>query len=191
MKQAAEFNEIEEVEDVPVSPLVRVKREAGYGSVEGLDDEELADPAELERQIWAAEWAPILALPSRHRGRWIQPTIDESGHLDWGAFATVDFERLCPGLDKARYRVERLQEQRKDVLIMLSIVKERLPGHARYVVLKQVRMGVIGLNEIVNEDMQALARLELRARKLREEIRELRERSSEQREKRVEEWLRS
>jgi len=46
---------------------VLVKREQAnrYGSVEGLDDEELADPEELERQVFAEEWAPILALPER------------------------------------------------------------------------------------------------------------------------------
>jgi len=31
--------------------LVTVERESGYGSVPGLDDEELADPAELERLV--------------------------------------------------------------------------------------------------------------------------------------------
>jgi hypothetical protein len=31
--------------------FIQVERQTGYGSVPGLDDSELADPEELERQI--------------------------------------------------------------------------------------------------------------------------------------------
>ena len=92
MKQAVEFEDVE-VDDVPVSALVQVRRENRYGGVPDLDDEELADPEELEKQALAEEWGPVLALPSKGgRGR-AQQAVDESGEVDWGAFATVDFER--------------------------------------------------------------------------------------------------
>ena len=50
---------------VPASVLVKREQANRYGSVEGLADEELADPDELERQAFREEWAPILALPRR------------------------------------------------------------------------------------------------------------------------------
>ena len=55
----------DEVEDVPVSALLHEERRNRYGSVPGLDDEELADPAELERQVYLQEFGPVLALPWR------------------------------------------------------------------------------------------------------------------------------
>jgi hypothetical protein len=191
MKQGVEVAEMDEIEDVPVSPLVMVQQGNRYGSVEGLDDEELADPAELERQVWAEAWAPILALPVTARRGWIQPAIDESGHLDWGAFGSVDFDRTRPEFDKARYKAEKLREQMKDLAILIGIVKERLPGRAKYLVLKYARMGIIELEHIVNEDMLALARLYLRARRLQEEIAKLQEAGRSRRQWKAEAWLQS
>ena len=191
MKQAVEAKDMDEIEDVPVSPLVVVKQDNRYGRVDDLDDEELADPAELERQVWQSEWAPILALPVKARRGWIQPTIDESGHLDWGAFGSVDFERNKPEFDKARYKAEKLREQMKDLAILIGIVKERLPGRAKYLVLKYARMGIIELEHIVNEDMLALARLYLRARRLQEEIAKLQEAGRSRRQWKAEAWLQS
>ena len=51
MRCENEFAE-DEVEDVPVSALLHEARRNRYGSVPGLDDEELADPEELERQTY-------------------------------------------------------------------------------------------------------------------------------------------
>ncbi|MCY2950605.1 MAG: hypothetical protein NTU53_01350 [Planctomycetota bacterium] len=68
MKQAVEFEEMEEVEDVPVSAILKVQKQNRYGSVPDLDDEELADPDELERQVMAEEWWPVLMIPTKKRG---------------------------------------------------------------------------------------------------------------------------
>ncbi|MBN2560198.1 MAG: hypothetical protein JXQ75_04645 [Phycisphaerae bacterium] len=164
------LNEPWEVDDVPPSAWCR--RRSSMGSVEGLDDEELADPVELERQVFREEWGPVLALPARGKGNPILPAVDESGGLDWGAFATVDFERSMPEFDKARYKADKLREKLRDVLIMFSIVTRRLP-RAKALVLKYLRMGIIELDHIANDDMRALARLHLRARKLQQQIRAL------------------
>jgi len=51
MQQTVELDETCEVDGVPVSALLSVERKNRYGSVPGLDDEELADPAELEREV--------------------------------------------------------------------------------------------------------------------------------------------
>ena len=176
MKQGNEFEDEFEVDGVPVSPLLSRQKPNRYGSVPGLDDEELASPEELERQVFMEEWWPILRLPVRHRKCPIQPNIDEYFGVDWGAFATVDFERYSGGFDKARYKADQLREKLRDVLIMISIVSRRLPK-AKYQVLKYLRMGVIDLGDIENVDMYELARLYLRVRRLQREIRRLRKAS--------------
>jgi hypothetical protein len=185
MKQENSWDETSEVDELPVSSAVVVLRPSRYGSLADLPDDELADPEELEQQAVADEWRPIMALPVKGRRASLQPSVDESGRIDWGAFATVDFDRLTPEFDKARYKAEKLREQLGDLLILVGIVKERLPGKAKYLVLKHLRMGVIGMEHIVNDDMLTLAKLHLRARRLQEDIARLRQRSRDKVEKRV------
>ncbi len=160
----------DEVEGVPVSALLHEERRSRYGSVPGLDDDELADPAELERQVFFQEWGPILQLRARHEPRGVRPAIDEEGRPDWGAFGTVDFDRMRPDFDRAQYKAYKLRDELENVFIMLSIVKRRLPGRAKYLVLKHLRLGLIELEHVVNDDMLALAKLYMRAGKLQEQI---------------------
>ena len=179
MKEAVELDDTYQmISDISVSALVSVQRGNIYGRVPGLDDSELADPDELERQIYQQEFGPVLSLPVKSIHGWIRATEDESGGVDWGAFGTVDFDRYSDGLDKARYKADKLREQLKDLLIRISIVKERLPGKAKYLVLKYLKMGIIGREHIINYDMWAIAKLFLRIQRLRDEIRKL-ERTSE------------
>jgi hypothetical protein len=161
--------------------LVLIERQTGYGSVPGLDDSELANPEELERQVVLDLWGPILALPELGRRTGFRPVIDESGHRDWGAFGTVDFERLHGGFDKARYKADKLREDLRRTLIALEVISERLPHDARCLVLKYLDAGVIDFDHIDSLDMQAVARRYLRAKRLRREIRELREHSRRRR----------
>jgi hypothetical protein len=167
----------DEVEDVPVSPLLSERKDR-YGSVPGLDDEELADPAELERQVMLQEWGPVLALPTRGRDGWIRPSIDEDGNIDFGAFGTVDFERTQPAFDKLRYKADRLREELRNVIIMMETVSDRLP-RAKFRVLKLLQKGVIDLEHIQNSDMLAMARYYLRIVRLQNETKELRDASWE------------
>ena len=161
-------------EDVVVAELDLLKRERTnrYGSVAGLDDSELANPDELERMVYREELAPILALPIQGNRCSLRPAIDEDGIVSWGAFGTVDFERMYP-FNKVLYKADKLREQLKNVLIMFSIVNERLKPRAKYMVLKYLKMGIIELEHMVNNDMRALGRLYLRIRRLRKEIAEL------------------
>lgn len=160
---------------VPESALLRREHRNKYGSVPGLENSELADPAELERQVFKQEFGPVLTLPVTSRKGSIRPTIDQEDHLDWGAFGTIDFERYSSGFDKLRYKADKLREQRKDVLIIFSIVNERVYSLAKYWILKYLNIGMIELKHIVNSDMLALARLFLRAERLRQQITELHE----------------
>lgn len=162
------------VADVPVSAVLSVVRTNKYGSVPELEDEELADPDELERQVMLEQWGPVLQLPVRERGRWIRPEMDESGRVDWGAFATVDFERTKAPFDKHRCKVERLREELRDVLILFSVVEWRL-SNAGHLVLKYLRKGIIELEHIVNDDVRELGRLWLRAERIQQQIREVRQ----------------
>jgi hypothetical protein len=169
--------ESEYIDDVPESPILKVLRPSMYGSIPDLDDEELADPDELEQQVFRAEFEPILTLPIKAKKGGIRPDFDESGKVDFGAFATVDFERMYGGFDKARYKADKLREELRDVVILVEIVNERIPGKAKYKVLKYVRMGWLELEDIASEDMRALAKLYLRALKLRRQISQIQERS--------------
>ena len=153
----------------PESVLLRRERGSRYGSVPGLDDSELADPHELEREVMRAEWGPVLALPVQGSSG-IRPVVDESGGVDWGAFGTVDFERYRGGFDKVRYKAEKLREQLKDIVMRIGIVASRMPGGAKYVVLKYLKMGIIGLEHVADADMWALARLYMRGWHLRKQI---------------------
>ena len=158
---------------VPESPLLRRELADNYGSVPGIPDEELADPAEIERQVYREALGPILVLPVRHKGGWIRPALDGDGGVDWGAFGTVDFDRIKPPFDAAKYKADKLREELRDIVIRLRSVSSRVKDKRKYVILKHVRMGLLDLDQIVDNDMWNLARLYLRARKLRREIREL------------------
>jgi hypothetical protein len=172
--------------EVPESVLLRRDRGQRYGSVPGLDDSELADPDELERQVFVQEFGPVLALPVRTSRGFPKPSVNEEGVVDWGAFGTVDFDRCTGGFDKARYKADKVREQLKDVLILFSVVSDRMGNNGKYLVLKYLRMGIIEFGHIVNQDMAALARLYLRIERMRQEINELREASERRRQRRAE-----
>lgn len=168
--------------------LVVPQRPNKYGSVPGLDDQELADPAELERAVLLQEWGPVLALPVQGRRDGLYPDVDESGGVDWGAFGTVDFSRTVPEFDKARYKADKLKEELKYLTMRISSFRQRLPGQARCLVLKYLRMGIISMDDIVDADMLILARLCSRAWSLGEEIGQLRKASEARGRKRLE-WF--
>lgn len=172
--------------EVPESALLRREQGNRYGSVPGLADSELVDPDELEKQVLRQEFGPVLVLPVSASRSGIRPVVDESGGLDWGAFGTVDFERHRAGFDKARYKADRLKEELKNLLILFSIVNERVRTRAKYLVLKYLRMGIIELKDVVGDDMLALARLYLRIQRMRKQISELREASERRCQRRVE-----
>lgn len=157
------------------------EQRADYGSVPGLEDEELADPEELERQVMIADWGPILQLPIRGRKGGIQPAIDEFGQLDWGAFGTVDFHRLAGPFDKARFKADKLEEEVRHTVIMLEAVAQRLPPAKVGQLMVQLRGDGHEAGEFMHADEQAFARWYLRVKRLRHEIGELREFSWEQR----------
>lgn len=94
-----------------------------------------------------------------------------------------------PEFDKVRYKADKLREQLKDLMIRIGLVKERLPGKAKYMVLKYLKMGVIELEHISSFDMWCLARLYLRARRLRDEIRRLEQVSEGRMRRRLERLL--
>lgn len=119
---------------------IEVLRNSGFGSVPGLDDDELADYGELLRQVMTEQLGPLLDIPVKKRGRFVKPTIDENGHLDYGAFGTVDFEKMFP-FNKNLYKLDRLRDELKNILIMFDMVKEKVPEGERGEVVKYVYSG--------------------------------------------------
>ena len=66
MKQIDEVydeSQIFDIDGVPMSAVIKVVRPDKYGTVPDLDDEELADPEELERVIFIEDYAPLLLFP--------------------------------------------------------------------------------------------------------------------------------
>ena len=167
--------ELVQVEGIPVPAAFSIVRPDRYGTVEGLDEDELANPAELERQVYRKEYGPILTLPVKHKWHGPRPEMDEDGHIGWGAFGSIDWNKLhsFTTADKAWYKADLLQDEFESEVIMVGIIKERIPGKAKYLVLKHLKMGVIDLDHIEG-DMHALARHCLRAWRLQKEIRSLR-----------------
>lgn len=174
MKNQNDFD-AEPIHDVP-PPMIAVERPDPYGTVPGLDKDELADPQELARMIFKEEWGPILDLPDRFPPRsHIRPERDTKGHLDWGAFGTVDFERLYGEFDKPRHKADRLWEDVRQSRLRLHAAMERLPGSAKYEVLRYFRQDVIELDHITDDNMRTIARMDARIHRQLDEIRDLRE----------------
>ena len=90
MNEETSFVVCEDVE-VAESGLLRRECRSRYGSVPGLDDAELAEPDELEREVMLEEWGPVLALPGKGSSSGIRPVVDEDGVIHWGAFQPTCF----------------------------------------------------------------------------------------------------
>jgi hypothetical protein len=166
-----------QTENVPVSAAINIVRPDKYGTVNGIDKDELASPEEIEQMVFKQMWKPVLDLPVKCRGSWIKPQYDEYlGGYDLGAFGTIDWDRLHPftAVDKAQYKADKIQEDFESEVIIVGIIKERIPGKAKYLILKYLKMGIIDLDHIENYDMWALARHCLKAWRLQKEIRSLR-----------------
>ncbi|MFC1653098.1 hypothetical protein ACFL3F_05195, partial [Planctomycetota bacterium] len=174
---------------VPAAALKAQQRKDKYGHVEGLPDEELADPDELERTVYRQMWWPIFALPKQSHERTIKPAIDENGNPDYGAFATVDFEAYKGSFDKAGYAERKMNEQLKDYMRTLKITSARLPRKAKRAVLNMVRKEVLDIGEIRDWDMYFLAEGYLRACRLQREIEQLQKRRRQRQAKALRQWL--
>jgi len=151
------------------APAALQRRPKRYGSIPDLPDEELADPEELERQLYQQEWGPILSLPVRG-GRSFSPDIDEDGGINWGAFGTVDFERTIGKFDKGRYKIDKLREERRNLKILIDTLRYHVRDANKFIVLRYALGGIIDVEDILDEDLRNLVRLYLRARRLTEEI---------------------
>lgn len=161
---------------------LRIERNDGYGSVPGLPDEELADPDELEKRVLKEQFALLDCIPyEKGNGRrWIRPAVLEDGSLDWGAFGSIDFDRLRRhGRDRSWREVDELRDDLANAVIMFDIINDRIGGRvarsAKHRVLRYVLNGQLPLDGILDDDLRALAKWRLRCQGLRVRIRELTE----------------
>lgn len=175
--------------EVPESPILRFICRNRFGSVPGLEDDELADPDELERQVLKQELGPIWLLPVPPRRSWIQPIVCESLGVTRGAFDSADYLDQQPAIDKAAYKAQKLRQQLKDLLLLMDVSRQHVPGNAKYVVLKYLRMGIIDTDDIEDVDMLILARQYLQARRLQRTIWQLEHASYLRRQKATDEWI--
>ena len=73
--------------EVPASSLLKREHMNIYGSVPGLDDEELADPDELERQVVREAFEAVLLLPVQSPRSMVTANLDDDGQVDGGRSA--------------------------------------------------------------------------------------------------------
>ena len=187
MKKETKFEVYDDVE-VAESPLLRRKRSKRYGSIPGLDDEDLIEPAEIERVFLKEAFAPILALPVKTRKGWIKPNVDEDGTIDIGAFGTVDFDKYVH-FDKALYKADKLKEELFHERLMIEMISGRIKTTAKYKDIRYALMDILDVDNISDVDMYCLAKRCLRARRLQREIAELQERSRKRRQAMAEKFL--
>ncbi|MFH1615219.1 MAG: hypothetical protein ABIG61_09070 [Planctomycetota bacterium] len=180
MKQRIRIEVFDGVE-VPVSPLLKRERSNRYGSIPDLDDEELIEPAEIDRVFLREAFAPILALPVKGKKGGIKPNIDEDGSVDWGAFGTVDFDKYVE-FDKLRYKADKLREELLHERIIMEMLSERIKSRRKYKILEQAEAGLIDVEEISDFDMFCLAKRYVRAKRIQREIAALEKKSQERRE---------
>jgi len=183
MEQDESF-EIYEGIIVPVSPLLKRERSSRYGGVSDLDDEELIDPAEIDRVFLREAFAPILALPVKGKKGGIKPTVDEDGSIDWGAFGTVDFDKYVE-FDKLRYKADKLKEELQNEIFMMEMISGHIKGKEKYAIIERVYKGTLDLGGIADLETYCLAQRYLLAKRLQREIGELEEKSQKRQEEKA------
>lgn len=175
MEDETRYMNVEDGIEVPEPGVLRVERLSRHGSIPYLRDSELADVRKLEQAVYREMWKPLMVLPKPVRNWRPYAKLDADGRLDWGAFGTVDFERMhghgCPWT----YREQQIRDDLMHATIMLEMVEERLPRHTQLPVLRLVRQGVLDIDDIENPHMHAIARWDTRVRRLRQELRTLQE----------------
>ena len=188
---------------IEVRPLSKDR----YGTVEGLDRDELLSPAELDRLVYRGMFEPLLSLPcssssafvcsscgsgfsarrsacsvcgsaslvrgSGSSGFRVRGSVDIDGFVDYGAFDTVDFKRLVPSFDKARYKVDKLRDELADAVMRLEMISERIKTRKKYAIMKYLKEGVLDLEDIKDFDMWCMGRMYLRTLRLKREIKEI------------------
>ena len=177
---------IEDGAEVAPPAWFQAESDNRYGSVPGLDDSELASPAELERACYQELWGPVLLIPCKKSN---SPAWDINSSSDYNAFATMDFDRMRPEFDMAGYVRGKLWEQVKDLMIKMKIVAERIHGIRKYKILRLVGKGIIKVDDIEHWDMWQLAVMYRRVLKLRRNIERLEEQSEKRQEEQHKKWL--
>lgn len=151
------------------------ERHRGHGGVRGCDDEELADPGEVEEQVVLESLGPILAYPVEERECPIRSGLDEADCIDCGPSGAVDVAGPRPSFDKARHKADKLDEQLRNHLTMLSIIRKRLSQDARCELLERLQSDRMDPDDISDGDARAYAKWYLRAKRLQQRIRGLRD----------------
>ena len=158
-------NDIEEIDptELPVTSIVTVQRRTGYGRVADLEEEEPADIHELQCLAAWNQYGPLLALPGKY-GQTGRVVLGDDGDVDWERIGPAGGRRQRPQLGGT------VQGEIRHALGLINLLMERVPGTAKYTVLKLVRMGILQAEHITNADLRAVSQLEARARRLQQAL---------------------
>ncbi len=155
-----------EYKRIPVKPTICPVKPEQYGTVEGLDNDELADPSELERIGYLRLYAPVLTLPRLDSDPIFSP------EFAGGAFDTWDFHRMYPCMAETARRQSRLnwlKSKLRDRLIILSILKDKLSVSQRALAITAARKSS-DFESLPDPETQAFAREYKRSLVIRNQI---------------------
>jgi hypothetical protein len=161
--QSIEEDICEEIDDLPVSAALAKSQQNPYGSVPGLDDEELADPEEIERVVMWQVWGPVLRLRSSQGRTWTRSGRQSWNAPDWEALGMVECQEPVLGGRPAWLVRNNELSQLWRVLGALEVVATRLPGRARRLLLKYVQSGLVEIEHVADLDMRAVVKLFIEA----------------------------
>lgn len=167
MKQINQQTDEIEMSDLPVTGSIRVQRNRGYGNIPDLDDEAPMNLAELRRMVAWQLYGPLLALPGRHRRGYL--VLDANGEVDWNAIGPAGRRRQPERRDTSE-RTEQLRTELVHVLSQIATATQRVPGTAKYLVLKHVRMGILQPEHVTDPNLREVVRLQAKAERLRQEL---------------------
>lgn len=118
---------------------------------------EEADAYELERWAVFRDYEPVLALRSK---------AEPASSVPWEAPIQ---EVVHPRLTRPT-RLEELENKLQSTYALFEILKDRIPGQLKFVILKNVRLGMLRVEDIAHDEIRELARLDRKARVLERQV---------------------
>ena len=157
---------------VPSPASLKIERKNKYGSVEGLDDSEVIDPMELERQVILNEFKSIFFIPLQRQNEGIRNVMWNSED-----FLKSVLDPICikkPQIEKSN--LDKLRDKLRFTSNMINNMYNTQPDRKKRITLKYLLMGWISPKDIIDRNLKTCAEWCLRSIQLQKEIKQLEQR---------------